>query len=52
MGLMGIKYRLKSVYVTGVNSGVWYSWARTEYLKSMAGLQIESDVFSDNLMWN
>lgn len=52
MGLMGIKYRLKSVYATGLNSGVWYSWARTESLKSTDGLQIKSDVFGDNLMWS
>jgi len=52
MSLTGVKYRLKSVYVTGLNSGVWQSWERTEPLKGTDGLQIESDVFGDNLMWS
>lgn len=52
MGFTAIKYRLRSVYVSGLNSGVWYSWARTESLKITDGLQIECDVFGNNLMWS
>lgn len=46
MGLTGIKFRLKSVYVSRLSSGIW---ARTESVKSMHGLHIKSDMFSDNL---
>lgn len=52
MGLTGTKYRLKSVYMNRLNSGVRYSWARTESPKSTGGLQMESDVFGDNLVWS
>lgn len=48
MGLTGMKYRLKSVYVSRLNSGIW---ARSESMKSMDGQwHIKSDVSRDNLM--
>lgn len=42
-----MKYRQKSVYVSGLNSG---TRARNESMKSMDGLHIKSDMSSDNLM--
>lgn len=52
MGRTGIKYRLKSEYVTELKSQVWLVFLGNEQiLKCMSGLQIKSDVFGGNLMW-